>query len=73
MVSEILVEKVRGGHEQVARPDWTEQVGTGLWGLGYRLLGNPGNANLAVEAPATFQRRVTSSGQPHGHPVSIRV
>lgn len=24
------------------RPDWTEQVGTGLWGLGYRLRANQG-------------------------------
>jgi hypothetical protein len=32
------------------RPDWTEPMGTGFWGLGYRLRGNRGLVLLSNEA-----------------------
>jgi hypothetical protein len=32
------------------RPDWTEPMGTGLWGLGYRLRDNQGFVLLSNEA-----------------------
>lgn len=34
----------------IRQPDWTEPMGTGLWGLGYRLRDNQGLVLLSNEA-----------------------